>query len=1424
MIRIPVFRITRSVAVFLALPLAVSASTLEWQGGGGTWDTASLNWLDNGTPVAWPNTGGESAVFGGTAGTVDVRATLIADGVDFANPAYVLFIDQRNLGNGWSLETTRDITGGGALRFHNNSLGGGDRYSNTLMASGLRFSGGGPIAVDVDLRGLNLNSSQVLTVAGDGTKVTFNGFWEGDGGNMFAHVFLVDGGHFIIGEEAHLDFVNDAYFTRQLWVKGDGTDGIIEFAEGFVADLTEGGTVPDGIGSIRLNNATVVTNHTQNIPVNFRPRPGDEPQTNGHFVFENTAGSRWIVQTNPQSYAGGVWIRADGTIETREDLTHTGVREDDTTSSFPYRAGNAFQTNADDLVIEKEGPANLILAGEQAYRPGTYIRVNEGAVVFETDPAAGTFHNSINSAVAEAGPDLNIEVRWGAKDGINEPYSNLNAGRAEFTAPYSNLYSVSNHEGFVVIAGEVEVEQGFTQNHQEFIGNNARPNRRLDPEAGYLVFRLGAAETVELNVKGTATLGGFLQIEREEDFLPAPGTEIDILFHGDRSGQFAALNDFSDLGVKVEYLEDRVRLVTTREAGRTGVVVDEDFTDGQFSNPGWTLENRPGQVGFFAPSIERPGIPQALVHRVDHPQFTWGVAFLDTPTFRIGPDEVLVQKMTTYSDVARGNAQYYKIEIAALHKDTHAPFGHNRSAELSRNYSTQSGNQWQIFPSLYNDDITRVPNAHHSGGSTSSTLLNADNSMLVFRPVGDGSTTRVEALGANQINPNLNIPFPLEHWNTLQVSMPRQWGGTDNVLASGVTRSDAQLGMSYVHVGVTHRTDATVDYVTDAADFIVWNSYRGQSGTHLQTGDFTNSGSTGDADLALLIEHLGTVHDPDFRRSLRYETLDLPGSGTPPELVYDAATGDLRLITHGSAVSALRIPGPAATAAAVFSEDWWQDHVVGNEQWVDTSTDGIEGDLVIATYASGLGDEDFGSALVGYAGGGADEVAVIVEAAPPGVTVILDESFEDLDNWKDLSTAVTWDGSPPNGSVFQITNGVLNLNDESRTVPMWNNPGGIRSYSSIDYQFPSPVSHRTNTITIEFRLRWASLSQTGENGRIAFMLLHDYPEAGLDLTPEARVMDFSQHWWARPAYQVRIRSGTNPSDAAPYFMYGGGTDIDGEFETGGDPPFWLAGFVSGPGGVTPGTNPTHNFPNSGWYMGTSAPASTTFKRYRYVVLPDAQQLWVNHEDDGENWVLDMEMPLPFEEDAPTDPEPPLYRYFEQLEGLRIYFRSPGAGAAAPNTFVDYVTITVEGDYHIVDPPAADYAAWAQDVFGMDYGDPATEETLWGPKANPSGDGIRNELKFAMGLDPMERAESALLRLAREPDGTLVFPFTVSDAFSPAQWSLEMSEDLGAAHAWAPVPGGWIIETGSGDGHTRYEANIGPGEAPESVFLRIRFDL
>jgi len=310
-------------------------------------------------------------------------------------------------------------------------------------------------------------------------------------------------------------------------------------------------------------------------------------------------------------------------------------------------------------------------------------------------------------------------------------------------------------------------------------------------------------------------------------------------------------------------------------------------------------------------------------------------------------------------------------------------------------------------------------------------------------------------------------------------------------------------------------------------------------------------------------------------------------------------------------------------------------------------------------------------------------IATLALSAQANTTVLLDEDFNDISEWTDISPAVVWTGSTPSGSMFDLSSGELALASEALQASMWG-AGGIRSFSAIDFPFPQVVSHRDNTVTIEFRLRFHTVDQRGESNRVAIMLLHDYPAGGVDTTPELKVGDFSQPWFGRPAYQARIRGGFLPSDAAPYLMYGGGLSSEGEFETqkdgSGNPLYWLPGFVSAAGGTSPGGSPTGNYPLNSWVMGTTAPASTTYKRYRYVVAPYEQSLWVDDDDDGVGFVNILSMPLPEFADRPLSPEPPLYNYFEGFEALRIYFRGAGTGKLNAQAWFDDVKITVEGSY------------------------------------------------------------------------------------------------------------------------------------------------
>lgn len=148
------------------------------------------------------------------------------------------------------------------------------------------------------------------------------------------------------------------------------------------------GTVSDGIGAIRLSNATIITHDSASLPLTYRRASNGTIQPNGHFVFENEDGSIWRPLTRDQTYNAAMWFFASGTVDAQVNVTHTGTTSGLTTfDGYFYTAANAFQTNLDNVTITKTGPKTLTLAGEVAFKPGGRFHVEEGGVVFLTDPA-----------------------------------------------------------------------------------------------------------------------------------------------------------------------------------------------------------------------------------------------------------------------------------------------------------------------------------------------------------------------------------------------------------------------------------------------------------------------------------------------------------------------------------------------------------------------------------------------------------------------------------------------------------------------------------------------------------------------------------------------------------------------------------------------------------------------------------------------------------------------------------------------------------------------------------------------------------------------------------------------------------------------------------------------------------------------------
>lgn len=289
----------------------------------------------------------------------------------------------------------------------------GRPYPDNLMDIGFHFRTGTEVDAPMDIRMVDLNTSHVIGAHGEGTVVRYQGRWQGDGGNAFPHMILTEGARFVFTGDSIMDLVMPgSYFTRQLWVWGDGT-GVIELEEDFVADHTINEPLPKAMGTIRLGGATLITHHTRNMPANTRPDGRGGHYQNGHIVFERIPGNRWVVKTTNQIYGAQLDFDTDAVVEVHSSLTHIGHRR----VILPvgpgghFRSSGAFRTTSPDVTITKTGPGMLALEGEQSYHPGSRLVVEEGLLRMATDPGLGRDPD----ARGNAGVYLQMEVNQQAK-------------------------------------------------------------------------------------------------------------------------------------------------------------------------------------------------------------------------------------------------------------------------------------------------------------------------------------------------------------------------------------------------------------------------------------------------------------------------------------------------------------------------------------------------------------------------------------------------------------------------------------------------------------------------------------------------------------------------------------------------------------------------------------------------------------------------------------------------------------------------------------------------------------------------------------------------------------------------------------------------------------------------------------------------
>jgi len=185
----------------LTLPLSVQAANRFWDGtnSGGTgdgasagetasWDISTLNW-DQGNAlsrVAWVNGNNDTAIFGGTAGTVSLSTGITIGGLQFDTAAYLIQSNTLTFGTAGSIVVNEDATISSVLA---GSVAITKTGTATLTLSGTNTYTGAMIisagALQAGSAGAFNNTSSLLLTNGSGT-LDLNGFNAGFSGSTLS--------------------------------------------------------------------------------------------------------------------------------------------------------------------------------------------------------------------------------------------------------------------------------------------------------------------------------------------------------------------------------------------------------------------------------------------------------------------------------------------------------------------------------------------------------------------------------------------------------------------------------------------------------------------------------------------------------------------------------------------------------------------------------------------------------------------------------------------------------------------------------------------------------------------------------------------------------------------------------------------------------------------------------------------------------------------------------------------------------------------------------------------------------------------------------------------------------------------------------------------------------------------------------------
>ena len=446
-----------AIAIGLAFtPSGAGAATLYWDGtdstadadgGSGTWNTTLVNWdsaATAGSAATWSNSTPDSAVFGGTAGTVTLGGAITANSVTLGVDGYTITGQTLTVAGG-------GITANGDTAIASNMALGGTPQTWTV-------ADGKTLTLASDTR-MSINGSRTLNFGSAGGTITFQGAGAFSVGDQSAGTFRHSNGTINVTttSEGFGLGLNIGYRI--------GGNGTYNLSGGTLNSLGSFVTLGAGGGNTGTWNVTGGTANVRGIGLTT------SASATGTFTL---TGGRVNIGAYGIANAGGGGTRnknlGGGTIgalanwSSSENMTLTGTNGNVTFNTLDASDGTTARTIALSGALSgtggliKDGDGTLTLSGTNTYTGPTTVAAGVLAL-----SGSGSISGSATIDVA-SGATLDVSGMSGSPwtlgasqtlEGNGTVYGGLTA--AGHIAP-GNSIGTLNVTGDLTINGTLDVE------------------------------------------------------------------------------------------------------------------------------------------------------------------------------------------------------------------------------------------------------------------------------------------------------------------------------------------------------------------------------------------------------------------------------------------------------------------------------------------------------------------------------------------------------------------------------------------------------------------------------------------------------------------------------------------------------------------------------------------------------------------------------------------------------------------------------------------------------------------------------------------------------------------------------------------------------------------------------------------------------